>query len=447
MAVGWYRWRRKTSPPAPFRNGEWYYCYKNDGLQNQSVLYRQKGLDASPEVVIDPNSLSPDGTTRLQLFNLSKDGRYAVVGLSKGGSDWQTFYVRDMTTGKNLADELSWVKVSGAAWADNGFYYSRYPAPENNASDLSAKNENHQVYYHKVGTAQSEDMLVFEDKANPQRFHTTQTSEDERYLYLYISDRGKGFDGNAISYMDLKADDKKFKPLIAKISNDDYNVVENTATTFILKTTANAPNAKLIALDIKNPDLAKAVDLVKEKPEPLQQVNSVGGKLFLNYLKDVSVRTYVHEFNGRYIKEVKFPGLGTAGGFGGNHDDTFTFYSFTSFNYPPTIYKYDIASGNSDLFRAPEVSFDPNMYETKQVFFPSKDGNVKIPMFIVHKKNTKLDGNNVTLLYGYGGFNISMLPSSAIRFLARFLAPSYIMVSGLSVNSIKSKAISGTSST
>jgi prolyl oligopeptidase len=396
---------------APFRNGDWYYFYKNDGLQNQSVLYRQKGLAAQPETVIDPNTLSPDGTTRLQLFTLSKDGKYAVVGLSKGGSDWQTYYVRDMTTGKNLEDELSWVKISGAAWAGNGFYYSRYPAPVRNASDLSAKNENHQVYYHTVGTAQSADKLIFEDKANPQRFHTAETSEDERFLYLYISDRGKGFDGNAISYMDLKAGDKKFKPLIANISNDDYNVVENTDNSFLVKTNANAPNGKIMAFDFTDPAKIKSSVLIAEKPEPLQQANAVGGKLFLNYLKDVSVRTLVYELNGTYSAEVKFPGIGTASGFSGNHDDAVTFYSFTSFTYPPTIYKFDIASGKSELFRAPEMNFEPKMYKTEQVFYVSKDGTVKIPMFIVHRIDVKMDGSNVALLYGYGGFNISMLPS------------------------------------
>lgn len=396
---------------APFRNGEWYYFYKNDGLQNQSVLYRQKGLQAEPEVVIDPNELSPDGTTRLQVFNLSKNGKYAVVGLSKGGSDWQTFYVRDMTTGKNLDDELNWVKVSGSSWAGDGFYYSRYPAPEKNTSDLSAKNENHQVYYHEVGTPQSADKLIFEDKANPQRFHTTQTSKDERFLFLYISDRGKGFDGNAISYMDLKSSDKKFKPLIAAISNDDYNIVENTDHSFIVRTNAGAPKGKLVVYDFTNPDMIRTTDLVGEKTEPLQQANSAGGKLFLNYLKDVSVRTLVYEFDGSFVDEVKFPGIGTTGGFDGNRDDEFTFYSFTSFAYPPTIFKYEIASGKSTLFRAPEVGFEPKMYEIKQAFFLSKDGTSKIPMFIVSKTTTKMDGNNVTLLFGYGGFNISLLPS------------------------------------
>lgn len=395
---------------APFRNGEWYYFYKNDGLQNQSVLYRQKGLKAKPELVIDPNILSPDGTTRLQLFNLNKNGQYAVVGLSKGGSDWQTYYVRDMATGKNLTDELNWVKISGASWAGNGFYYSRYPAPETNASGLSAKNENHMVYFHKVGTAQSEDILVFEDKVNPQRFHTAQTSEDERFLYLYISDRGKGLDGNSILFRDLKSSNNKFKTLIPEISNDKYNVIENTNNNFIIKTTAGATNGKLITIDINAPNIYNAKVLIAEKQEPLQQVSSTGGKLFLSYLKDVSVQTYMYNFEGKLLNEIKYPGLGNASGFSGNYDDKFCFYSFTSFTYPPTIYKFDIVSGKTELYQKPEVSFDPSAYETSQVFYPSKDGT-KIPMFLVHKKGLKLNGNNVTLLYAYGGFNISMLPS------------------------------------
>ncbi len=401
---------------APFRNGEWYYFYKNDGLQNQSVLFRQKGLNAAPELVIDPNKLSPDGTTRLQLFRLSKDGKYAVVGLSKGGSDWQSFYVRDMVTGKDLSDELSWVKVSGAAWAGNGFYYSRYPAPATGASGLSAKNENHMVYYHKVGTAQTEDVLIYEDKANPQRFHTTGTSEDEHYLFLTISDRGKGLDGNAIFFMDLGAGEKSFKPLIKEISNDDYSVIENTDTKFLLRTNANAPNAKVIAVDIKNPDLSKAIVIIPEKPEPLQGASTAGGKLFVDYLKDVSTRTYVYDLNGKLLNEVKYPGLGNGGGLGGDRDDKYSFYVFTSFTFPPTIYKYEIATGKSEVFRKPEVSFNPEDYETKQVFYTSKDGT-KIPMFIVHRKGVKMNGNNVTLLYGYGGFNISSQPGFSATLL------------------------------
>ena len=393
---------------APFRNGEWYYFYKNDGLQNQSVLYRQKGLDGNVQLVIDPNKLSTDGTTRLQLFSLSKDGNYAVIGLSKGGSDWESFYVRDMQTGKDLADELNWVKISGAAWKGNGFYYSRYPSPEKGASGLSAKNENHQVYFHTVNTLQTEDKLVYENTANPQRFNTTATSEDERFLYLYISDRGKGLDGNAVYFKDLNGPaDTIFKPIVKEITNHTYNVVENTADQFLLQTNEGAPNSRIIAVNIINPELDKAVTIVGEKKEPLLGANTAGGKLFIDYLKDVTSRTYVYDFTGKLLGEVKFPGLGTGGGLGGNNDDKFVFYVFTSFTVPPTIYKYDIAAGTSSVFRTPEVSFNPADYETKQVFYTSKDGT-KIPMFIINKKGIKLDGNNVTLLYGYGGFNINL---------------------------------------
>ena len=402
---------------APFRKGEWFYFYKNDGLQNQNVLYRQKGLNGAVEEVLDPNKLSPDGTTRLQLFSLSKDGNYAAVGLSKGGSDWQTFYVRDMKTGNNLADELEWVKISGAAWKGNGFYYSRYPAPEKGTSGLSAKNENHQVYYHKVGTLQNEDVLVYENKENPQRFNTAGTSEDERFLFLNISDRGKGLDGNAIYFKDLTAAaDTIFKPLVKEISNDNYGVIDNTDDRFLLQTNAGAPNSKVIAVNIKNPDLSQAQIIIPEKAEPLQSASTAGGKLFVDYLKDVTTRTYVYDLKGTLLKEVKYPGLGNGGGIGGYKDDKFVFYVFTSFTVPPTIYKYDIASGTSTVFRQPEVSFTPADYETKQVFYTSKDGT-KIPMFIIIKKGIQLDGNNVTLLYGYGGFNVNLEPGFSATLL------------------------------
>lgn len=402
---------------APFRRGEWFYFYKNDGLQNQSVLYRQKGLNGAVEEVLDPNKISPDGTTRLQLFTLSKDGNYATVGLSKGGSDWQTFYVRDMKTGKNLADELEWVKISGAAWKGNGFYYSRYPAPEKGTSGLSAKNENHQVYYHKVGTLQSEDVLVYENRENPQRFNIAGTSEDERFLFLNISDRGKGLDGNAIYFKDLNAAaDTIFKPLVKDISNDNYTVIDNTDDQFLLQTNAGAPNSKVIAVDIKNPDLSKAQVIISEKAEPLQSASTAGGKLFVDYLKDVATRTYVYDLKGTLLQEVKYPGLGNGGGIGGHKDDKFVFYVFTSFTVPPTIFKYDIATGASTVFRKPEVSFNPADYETKQVFYTSKDGT-KIPMFIISKKGIQLDGNNVTLLYGYGGFNVNLEPGFSATLL------------------------------
>jgi prolyl oligopeptidase len=394
---------------APFRKGEWYYFYKNDGLQNQSVLYRQKGLKGNVDELIDPNKLSKDGTTRLTVFNLCKDATYAVVGLSEGGSDWQTYYVRDMATGQNLADKIEWVKVSSVAWEGHGFYYSRYPAPEKNASALSIKNENHQVFYHKVGTAQEDDKLIYEDKGNPLRFHIVSTSEDENFLYLNISDRSKGLDGNALFVLNLAERQNGFYPLVKNITNDRYGIIENTATQFLLQTNANAPNSKIIAINIKDPDLSKATTIIPEKKEPLQNANAGGGRLFVDYLKDVSTRTYVFDMAGKKLGEVRYPGLGNGGNLNGERDDTFLFYVFTSFAVPPAIYKYDIASGKSEIFRKPEVHFDPSDYETKQVFYTSKDGT-KIPMFIINKKGIKKDGNNVTLLYGYGGFNINLEP-------------------------------------
>jgi prolyl oligopeptidase len=401
---------------APFRKGDWFYFYKNNGLQNQSVLYRQKGLTGKPEEVIDPNKLSKEGTTRLTVFNLCKDGAYAVVGLSEGGSDWQTYYVRDMATGKNLEDKMEWVKVSGVAWQGHGFYYSRYPAPDQGASALSVKNENHQLWFHKVGTAQAADKLIYEDKNNLQRFHTASTSEDEKFLYLNLSDRGKGLDGNAIYAMDLTLAERKFYPVVADITNEDYSIIENTADKFLLKTNAGAPNSKVIAVNITNPDIKNAITIIAERKEPLQNVNTGGGKLFADYLKDVTTRTYVYDLKGKQLGEVKYPALGNGGGLGGYRDDKFLFYVFTSFTFPPTIYKYDIATGKSNIFRKPEVAFNPADYETKQVFYTSKDGT-KIPMFIINKKGIKQDGNNVTLLYGYGGFNINLQPAFSATLL------------------------------
>lgn len=401
---------------APSRNGEYFYFYKNDGLQNQSVLYRQKGLDGTPELVIDPNKLSDDGTTILVGFSLSRDGKYAAYGLSRGGSDWQTYYVRDMTSGKDVGEELKWVKVSSIGWQGDGFYYSRYPEPDK-GKELSSRNENHQVYYHKVGTSQAEDKLVYEDKANPQRFHIAFTSEDQRYTFMTISDRGKGLNGNAIWYKDGKAGDTEFKPLVKEIGKYTYNVVDQINDKVLVRTNNGAPNYRLVLIDPKNPDESAWTTFLAEKPEPMQSAGSAGGKLFISYLKDVTSRIYVYGHDGKLEQEVKLPGLGTVGGFGGWKTDKFLFYTFTSFTNPPTIYRYDIATGKSTIFRQPEIpAFNPNDYETKQVFYPSKDG-VKVPMFLVYKKGLKLNGKNPVILYGYGGFNISSLPGFSATLL------------------------------
>lgn len=401
---------------APFRNGEYFYFYKNDGLQNQSVLYRQKGLDGQPELVIDPNKLSTTGTVVLTTFSLSRNGNYAAYGLSQGGSDWQMYYVKDMRTGKDLTDSIKWVKVSSASWQGDGFYYSRYPEADK-GKELSSKNENHQVYYHKAGTSQSEDKLVYEDKANPQRFHTASTSEDQRFTYLYISDRGKGFNGNAIWYKDAKSGDDQFKPLIKEVGKYSYGIVDNIGDKFLVRTNNGAPNYRLILIDPKNTDESAWTTFLPEKEEPMQGAGTAGGKLFVNYLKDVTSRIHVYNLAGKLEQEVKLPGLGTAGGFGGWNDDKFVFYTYSSFNFPPTIFRYDIATGKTSVFRQPEIaSFNPNDYETKQVFYPGKDG-VKVPMFLVYKKGLKLNGKNPVMLYGYGGFNISSLPGFSATLL------------------------------
>jgi prolyl oligopeptidase len=392
---------------SPFRKGDLYFFSKNDGLQNQNVVYVQKGLDGNPEVLIDPNKWSEDGTARLSALALSKDGKYAAYGASLSGSDWQEYRVMEIASHNIQPDTLKWVKVSSIAWQGNGFYYSRYPEPEK-GHELSTKNENHQVYFHKIGTAQSEDELVYQDPAHPQRFHTVRTTEDERFAILIISDRGKGKKGNSIFYRDAKSGDKAFKPIVAEIGDDSFDVIDNVGDKFLIQTDMSAPNGKVVIYD---PKTEKWSDVLPEKAEPLQGAGTAGGKLFATYLKDVATRAYVYSLEGKLENEIELPGPGSAGGFGGNFDDKFVFYTFTSFNAPPTTYRYDIATKKSSFFRAPEIpGFKAGDYETKQVFYNSKDG-ARVPMFLVYKKGLKLDGNNPTLLYGYGGFNLTTSPS------------------------------------
>ncbi|HEY5885476.1 MAG TPA: prolyl oligopeptidase family serine peptidase [Pyrinomonadaceae bacterium] len=400
---------------APTRRGEYFFYTKNDGLQNQSIWYRQKGLDGTPEVLLDPNKLSADGTTKLGQFSLSNDGKYLGYGVSQGGSDWSDVYVMDVDSKMKQSDHLKWVKVSGISWQGNGFYYSRYPAPVA-GQEMTTKNENHQVYYHKVGTSQADDVLVYEDRSNPQRFHTAGTSDDEKYVFLTLSDRGKGKKGNALFYKLAADTNAKFSPIVAEIGDSSFGVIDNIGDKFLVWTDHKAPNGRVFLFDPSNPAEANWKDIIPEKPEPLDGVNTVGGKIFATYLKDVTARAYVYDLNGKLENEITLPGPGTAGGFGGRMDDKFTFYAFTSLNSPGTIYKYDIASKKSSLFRQPEIpGFKSSDYETKQVFYNSKDGT-RVPMFLVHKKGLKLDGNNPTLLYGYGGFNVVNSPGfSAFR--------------------------------
>jgi prolyl oligopeptidase len=399
----------------PFRNGEYFFFRKNDGLQNQSVLYMQKGLEGTPEVLIDPNKFSADGTSQLAEYALSKDGKYLAYGISAGGSDWREVHVMEVSSRQVLDDVLQWVKVSALAWQGNGFYYSRYDAPKQ-GNELTSSNDDHKVFYHRIGTPQSEDQMVYSDKDNPQRFHVVETTEDERFAILYIEDRGKGKKGNAIFVRDAQADGKGWQPLIADVTDDEYNLVDNVDDKFLIKTNKDAPNWKVVLIDGKNPSEKNWRTVLPERPEPLESVGTAGGKMFAKYLKDVTTRAYVYDLSGKLENEIALPGPGTASGFGGKRDDSFIFYTFNSLNIPPSIYKYDIASRASSLFWAPQLSgYRPEDYETKQVFYSSKDGT-RVPMFIVHKKGLQLDGNNPTILYGYGGFNVTVDPTfSALR--------------------------------
>lgn len=394
---------------APTRKGEYFFFSKNDGLQNQSVLYIQKGIAGTPEVLLDPNTWSEDGTVRLTTFSPSKSARHAVYGISRSGSDWEEYAVLDLTTRTPLDDKIEWVKVSDVAWGGDGFYYSRYPAPAK-GKELSSANTNHQVYYHRLGTPQAQDELVYEDPGNPQRFHTVQTTDDERFAILTVSDRGTGKQGNAVMVRDLSRSGSGFVPVIAEIGDDTFNVVDNVRDELLVYTDKDAPNGRVVRIDPASPRESGWKTVIPEKPEPLESVSTAGGRLIATYMKDVTTRAYVHTLEGALENEVRMPGLGTAAGFDGQIDDTFVFYTFTSFTVPTSIYRYDLAERKSSVFRAPEISgFDESIYETKQVFFSGKDG-ARVPMFLVHKKGLALDGNNPTLMYGYGGFNIATTP-------------------------------------
>ena len=402
---------------SPSRKGPYVFFRKNDGLQNQSVLYIQNGFAGKPEVLIDPNEWSKDGTDRLSAFVPSKDAKHAVYGVSKSGSDWQEYRVMDLATKKTLDDTIQWVKVSGVAWSGDGFFYSRYPEPAPGREKASI-NEDHRVYYHRLGTAQSADTLVFQDPDHKQRFHTVGTTDDERFAILTVSERGTGKDGNAVFVRDLSKGERDFSPLIPTIGNDTYDVVDNVADKLLVETNHNAPNWRVVLIDPKQPAEANWKTVLPERPEPIDGVGTAGGKLFVTYLKDVSTRAYVYSLDGKLENEIALPGPGSAGGFGGERDDTFVFYSFNSMSVPPTIYKYDIATRKSTVFRDTKVpGYTPGLYETKQVFYRSKDGT-KIPMFLVYRKGLKLDGSNPTLLYAYGGFNIVEAPTFSASRLA-----------------------------
>lgn len=393
---------------SPFKEGDWYYFFKNDGLQNQSILYRSKTIGGEAEIVLDPNNLSEDGTSSLGGFSFNKQGNLLAYAVSEGGSDWRTAYVMDVNSGKLLEDKIEWIKFSGLSWNDDGFFYSRYPNPEEN-EELSGQNQFHKVYYHKLGTDQSEDILIIEDKDHPARNFYASTTEDQRYL---IISPVESTSGNALYVKDLKSKRKELIKIIDSIDND-FSVVDNDGENLLVITNKNAPNQRLVRIDMNNPKEENWIDVLPESKNNLRNVSIVGNKLFAVYIQNASAKVKVYSLKGKFIQDLDLPGIGNTGGISGKKADKEGFFSFTSYTYPTTIFRLNTETLDYDIYKKPDVDFNPANFITEQKWFTSKDGT-KVPMFITYKKGTKLDGTNPTLLYGYGGFNISLLPGFSL---------------------------------
>lgn len=393
---------------APSKIGDHYIFSKNDGLQEQSVIYIQKGLNGEPEVFLDPNKLSEDGSVSLAGLSFSKDYKYASYMVSRGGSDWREVFVMDVNS-KKLTDDLTkWVKFSGTAWYKDGYFYSRYDEPKQ-GEELKQSNEFQKLFYHKLGTKQSEDKLVIEDKENPKRGFGAGVTEDENFLIINVWEGSSS--NNMLYYKDLASNGKIVK--LIDVADAEYEFIDNIGNKFLLKTNLNAPNGRVVLVDLKNSTKENWKTIIPESKDVIQSISLFGEKLIVTFLKDANSKVSVFNIEGKYLYDIQLPDLGTVSGFGGKKNETETFYTFTSFTYPPTIYKYDIINNKSELFRKSDVKFDMQAYETKQVFYESKDGT-KVPMFIVHKKGLELNGENPTLLYAYGGFNISMQPGFSV---------------------------------
>lgn len=394
---------------SPFKRSGTYYYFKNDGLQNQSVLYKIQD-DGPDEVIIDPNNFSEDGTTSLAGLSFSKDGRYIAYYISEGGSDWRKGYILDLETKDRLSDELNWIKFSGIAWAGDGFFYARYPVSKE-GDELSGKNEYHSLYYHKIGEDQSKDKLIYQNPDFPLRNVGGGTTEDERWLSIHESESTSG---NSLRIKDLSQPGSDVITIIEGF-DADYNLVDSDGDQLIYLTNADAPKQKLISLDTRN-GAYKMSDLIPESDDVLQGVSIVGGKIFAEYLHNASSQVKVFDLSGKYLSDLNLPGIGNIGAISGKKEDPEAFFSFSSYTIPTSIYSLDTESLEYNVFKQPSLDFDFEAYKTEQVWYSSYDGT-KVPMFLTYRKDLELDGSNPTMLYGYGGFNISLSPGFSTSLL------------------------------
>lgn len=393
---------------APYKEGGRYYYSRNNGLQNQYVVYSKETLEGEERMVLDPNTFSEDGTVALTNFSPSDDGKYIGYGISRGGSDWNEFFVMNAGDLSLLEDHLMWIKFSGMSWYGDGFFYSRYPEPEK-GDELSGRNLNSKVYFHKIGDKQESDQLIYEDPAHPEWGLGAFVSEDKEILFLTVSESTKG---NMLYYRKAADLTMPFITLVDKFDHDFSPVAHIDGKIYVM-TDEGAPKFRLIEIDLANPGKENWKTVIPEKEDVLTSVSAVGGKFIARYMKDAHDVVQAYDLQGNFLYDLDIPILGTIGGFGGKMTDTLTFYTVTSFTTPAIIYKYDVKNNKSEEYSRSAVDFDPSLYETKQVFYTSKDGT-RVPMFIVHKKGLELNGQNPTLLYGYGGFSISLTPTFSI---------------------------------
>ena len=394
---------------APFKqNGKWYF-YRNDGLQNQYVIYVKDQLDGEPRVFLDPNKLSTDGTVALKSLDFSNNGRWAAYAISRSGSDWQEFFVIDLATGELTDDHIEWAKFSDASWLGDGFYYSAYDRPTE-GKEFSNVNAGHKIYYHKIGTPQSDDVLFYQNPTEPKRFYDVEVNEDETLMYLYESGAGAG---NNLYVRDLRQKDALF----IQMTNDMdylYSPLYDDGDRMYFFTNFGAPKGRIMTADIHQPGVNDWQELVPEQKNVLSGASVIGRQLVLTYSQDASDHAFIYGLDGKLRHEVKLPMVGSVD-FTGKEKEPECFYSFTSFTQPGTVYRYDLSANTSTLYQQPQVKFRLQDYESRQLFFESKDGT-RVPMFITYKKGMKLDGKNPVFLYGYGGFNISLGPAfSALR--------------------------------